>query len=256
MAYTVHGDGTVTDQITGLMWQQAVSTTLMPWHDALAACASLTLAGHDDWRLPTEIELISLVDGSPSSGPLIDTAAFPGTPEGYDWSSVPMADASPNAWLVDFITASAYDAAVDGPEYVRCVRGRGAGVPPARDRYVVTADTVQDTQTKLVWQRTVQEAMVDMKGALAYCTSASVAALGGSGWRLPTGKELLTLVDYAVPPPGPTIDETAFPNTAAAFFWSSSVLVSPVPGVLFVDFGYGHATNYPIGPTSYVRCVR
>jgi Protein of unknown function (DUF1566) len=254
MAYAVDPDGTVTDTVTGLMWQRAVSATLYPWADATAACAALAFGGHDDWRAPTEIELISLVDPSAPTGPLVDATAFPETPEGYYWSSVPMADASPNAWLVDFISGSAYDAAVDGPEYVRCVRSRTAGAPAGH--YTVAADTVYDTSTRLTWERSLSDTPVDLPGARAHCASAAVAALGGSGWRLPTGKELLTLVDYRVPPPGPTIDAAAFPRTPAAFFWSLSLLSRPVPAAMFVDFAYGHGTNYAVGPTSYARCVR
>jgi hypothetical protein len=252
LGYAVNGDGTVTDLVTGLMWQRVVSPTQVSWSEAAAVCAALTLAGHDDWRVPAEIELISLVDSSASSGAMIDPAAFPVTPAGYFWSSLPMADASPNAWLVDFITGSAYDSAVDGPNYVRCVRR--ASVPLGR--YTLTAETVYDANTKLTWQRSVPATMVAMNGAATYCAGPEAAALGGAGWRVPTGKELLTLVDFSVAPPGPTIDAAAFPDTPGAFFWSSTALASPVPGVLFVDFAYGHATNYAVGPTSHVRCVR
>ena len=212
LAYAVSGDGTVTDQITGLMWQQSVSTTLRTWTDAIATCSTLTLAGHGDWRVPTEIELISLVDSSAASGPTIDATAFPGTPEGYYWSSLPMADSPANAWLVDFNTGSAYDAAVDGPENVRCVRSTRAAAPSGR--YTVTGETVYDPRTKLTWQRSTPTTMYGSDDARATCASAAVAAaLGGAGWRLPTVKELSTLVDYSVPPPGPTIDAAAFPNT-------------------------------------------
>ena len=254
-AYAVSGDGVVTDEITGLMWQQSVSTTLRTWTDALATCSTLTLAGHDDWRVPTEIEIISLVDGSAASGPTIDATAFPGTPEGYYWSSVPMADSPANAWLVDFITGNAYAAAVDGPEHVRCVRTARAAAPGRG--YTVTGETVYDPRTKLTWQRSAPTTMYGPDDARSICASADLAtALGGVGWRLPTVKELATLVDYSVPPPGPTIDAAAFPDTPGAFFWSSSQLPGPLPGPGFVDFTSGHATNYADGPTSYVRCVR
>jgi hypothetical protein len=257
MAYTVNHDGTVTDQVTGLMWQQGVPAQQVPWADAVAYCADVTLAGHSDWRVPTEIELVSLIDGGVSSGPVIDAAAFAGTPAGYYWSSLPMADRSGNAWLVDFNSGSAYDAAVDGPEYVRCVRSPGDGARESNRRYAIATQTVHDDRTGLTWQRATAPTTLDRAGARSYCASAArVETLGGEGWRLPTGKELLTLVDYNVGPPGPTIDSSAFPETPGAFFWSATELTVPTPAVMFVDFGYGHATNYAVGPTSHVRCVR
>jgi hypothetical protein len=57
-----NGDGTVTDQATGLMWQQADSGATYNWDGALAYCNDLSLAGHDDWRLPNAKELQSIVD--------------------------------------------------------------------------------------------------------------------------------------------------------------------------------------------------
>ena len=57
-----NGDGTITDRATGLMWQKADSSKGMNWQEALAYAESLTLAGHDDWRLPSAKELQSLID--------------------------------------------------------------------------------------------------------------------------------------------------------------------------------------------------
>jgi hypothetical protein len=57
-----NGDGTITDLATGLMWQQADSGAGLNWKDALAYAENLTLAGHDDWRLPNAKELQSIVD--------------------------------------------------------------------------------------------------------------------------------------------------------------------------------------------------
>jgi hypothetical protein len=61
-----NGDGTVADRTTGLTWQQADSGAGMDWPAALASCAALDLAGHQDWRLPNAKELQSLVDYSRS----------------------------------------------------------------------------------------------------------------------------------------------------------------------------------------------
>jgi hypothetical protein len=55
-------NGTVTDEATGLTWQQADSGKGMDWAAALAYAEGLVLAGRDDWRLPNAKELQSLVD--------------------------------------------------------------------------------------------------------------------------------------------------------------------------------------------------
>lgn len=57
-----NGDGTVTDQATGLMWMQTDSGEGMDWEEALEYAEDMKLAGHDDWRLPNSKELQSIVD--------------------------------------------------------------------------------------------------------------------------------------------------------------------------------------------------
>ena len=122
LGYTVNDDGTVTDKVTGLMWQRAAPTDTYTWDDAMAYCPKLTLAGHDDWRVPAEIELVSLIDDSLVPGPTIDPTAFPGTLVGYYWADLPMAGTPDDAWLVDFNSGNAYAAGKADLLYVRCVR--------------------------------------------------------------------------------------------------------------------------------------
>ncbi|MEW6743618.1 MAG: DUF1566 domain-containing protein [Planctomycetota bacterium] len=64
-----NGDGTITDQATGLVWMQDDSGTGYNWEEALEYAENLALAGYDDWRLPNAKELQSIVDytRSPSS---------------------------------------------------------------------------------------------------------------------------------------------------------------------------------------------
>lgn len=57
-----NGDGTVTDRATGLMWQKADDGRKRNWREALDYAESLSLAGHNDWRLPNAKELQSIVD--------------------------------------------------------------------------------------------------------------------------------------------------------------------------------------------------
>ena len=98
----INGDGTVTDTDTGLMWQQGTpSPATMTWDAALSYAEGLTLAGYDDWRLPTPKEFQSIVDYN-RSAPAIDTALFPGTVSSYYWSSTTHAFDTHSAWLVSF----------------------------------------------------------------------------------------------------------------------------------------------------------
>lgn len=76
-----NGDGTITDNATGLMWQQADDGQTRDWQDALSYAENLTLAGNSDWRLPNAKELQSIVDytrcpdvsNSPAINPLFST---------------------------------------------------------------------------------------------------------------------------------------------------------------------------------------
>ncbi len=83
-SYTDNGDGTVTDNNTGLMWQQAPPADKMTYDQAKAYVESLELGGYTDWRLPTIKESFSLanLDGHlnvknlSKAVPYIDTKYF------------------------------------------------------------------------------------------------------------------------------------------------------------------------------------
>ena len=61
-----NGNGTVSDQASGLTWMQTDSGSGLNWEGALAYCSSLDAAGFNDWRLPNAKELHSIVDYSRS----------------------------------------------------------------------------------------------------------------------------------------------------------------------------------------------
>jgi hypothetical protein len=60
-------DGTVTDALTGLMWQKGENER-MDWYSALKVCKGMDLAGHSDWRLPNLKELNSILNLSHENG--------------------------------------------------------------------------------------------------------------------------------------------------------------------------------------------
>jgi hypothetical protein len=114
--------GVVADTITSLKWQQNVDANAFTWGDAHTYCSGLSLAG-GGWRLPSRIELLSIVDFT-APNPAIDTRAFPGTPQAKFWSASPVADETASAWAVDFGFGNglAYAAPTTASNRVRCVR--------------------------------------------------------------------------------------------------------------------------------------
>lgn len=103
--FTDNGNGTITDNATGLMWQQADDGTTRDWGNSLSYAENLSLAGHTDWRLPNAKELHSIVDytrapdvtNSPAIDPLFSCTSF-NDPSGisgqygYYWTSSPLMD--------------------------------------------------------------------------------------------------------------------------------------------------------------------
>jgi hypothetical protein len=115
-SYSDNGDGTVTDKITGLMWQQSLEAAPVAdggtdaatatanaynWLDAGTFCTNLRVGGYADWRLPSIIELLSIVDYS-SVAPTgsIDPFFFRGPVALCVWSSTRQAGTTSNAWYV------------------------------------------------------------------------------------------------------------------------------------------------------------
>jgi TPR repeat protein len=119
-SYTDNGDGTVTDNVTSLMWQKAVPLDTYTWTDAAAYCRRLTLAGHSDWRLPSIIELYSIVDLGQNGS--INGTYFPSTPLNQYWSSSPVAGGPDGAWHVWFGFGGASYRFVHFASNVRCLR--------------------------------------------------------------------------------------------------------------------------------------
>jgi hypothetical protein len=116
-SYAGDDAGAVTDNMTRLVWDQATSAA-GTFEDAYAYCATRTL-GPFTWRLPTRIELASLVDWTRT--PAIDPTAFPDATGGpyWTWSAVAGTDGG-LYWVVDFDDGTVKSSA--SPSTVRCVR--------------------------------------------------------------------------------------------------------------------------------------
>lgn len=113
----------VIDKVTGLIWERVILEG-MPykrrWQDSITYCEGVTTGGYSDWRLPTKIELESLVDIT--ALPAIDPTAFPDTPSDVFWTSSPCAGAASSAWAIAFGGGDTQALGTTKGAYARCVR--------------------------------------------------------------------------------------------------------------------------------------
>ncbi|GAF01598.1 hypothetical protein JCM21142_210 [Saccharicrinis fermentans DSM 9555 = JCM 21142] len=75
MNYVDNGDSTITDNNTGLMWEEIPIPSSLTYDEAVAYCENLVLAGYDDWRMPSLKELFSISDFG-RGWPYLDTTYF------------------------------------------------------------------------------------------------------------------------------------------------------------------------------------
>jgi hypothetical protein len=119
----------------------------------------------------------------------------------------------------------------------------------AQSRYEVGTDTVRDSKTGLTWQRAHPTSNLRVNEAASYCDGLALA--GKDDWRVPTLRELQSIVDYTEF--GAAIDKVAFPNTAAYYFWSATPYKT---GCFTINFDEGMVSSGGGELAILVRCVR
>ena len=145
LSYEDNGDGTITDQNTGLMWEKKSRdgtihdyTNQYSWANAFAVhlmtLNSSAFAGYTDWRVPNHQELVSILDLeriSPSVHPVFNTACAPGcnvtscscTRSDNHWSSTSDAHDGTRVWDMDFTNGDSDNNFKTNFFPVRAVRG-------------------------------------------------------------------------------------------------------------------------------------
>lgn len=256
-SFTDNDNGTITDNVTGLIWQKRDDETLRTWDDAVDYCDDLTDGGYPDWRLPSKKEIVSTIYYEKNED-AIDTNVFDDTlcvGQEYWTSTAYDYESSIASWEFQSHQGDVGGGYKTDPKCVRCVRGDNL-------RYGNFVDLgngiVKDKYTRLMWQKD-EGGQMEWQAALSYCEGLSLANY--QDWRLPNIKELESLVDDSTH--GPAIRSSYFPNFPNAFiayYWSSTAY----PGKLdssplqawYIDFNYGSITfSFPNNPF-YVRCVR
>ncbi|HVM61955.1 MAG TPA: DUF1566 domain-containing protein [Verrucomicrobiae bacterium] len=258
-AYANNGDGTISDKVTGLMWQQTDAGE-MTWASASAYVATNNLAGYTDWRLPTAHELFSIANHGTFT-PAINANYFTVTTADCWWSRDTQVANSSNVWVADTsggISPQPQSATISagGTQHfnLRCVRGAPAPSASSPIHHFVNNgnNTITDTDTGLTWQQGEVSSATNWEGALAYAATNTLA--GYTDWRLPNIKELRSINDETLS--FPSVDTTYFPNAAAASYWSSTTVSSTTNLAWCVNFQYGIATNADKSSNLLLRCVR
>ncbi|MDQ3037207.1 MAG: DUF1566 domain-containing protein, partial [Myxococcota bacterium] len=207
--YEIAGD-TALDAITGLTWQRGDAGDLRTHEGALAYCDALVLEARDDFRLPSRIETISILD--PTRSPALDPDAFPDAAPEYHWTSSLAPETPGSAYSVYLGAGETTLGLTSRPSArVRCV----AGGPPAIEAphfEILDAETVRDRGTGLVWSRAALAAS-SWPDARDAC-----AAIGA---RLPSIRELQSIVDETRL--DPMLDPALFPDARSVRHWSSTL---------------------------------
>lgn len=274
-SYTDLGNGAVRDNVTCLVWEKSPGGTAVDGATNLAHCESLAssnFAGFGDWRVPTRVEMASIVDYTKNPG-------YPSaltTPKAYyrtisNWyETITGQSSSGFAWIYgqDGFTSNAY--AWSSTATVRCVRGNGQGEgqnefakePPNHYTIDTAAGETTDNYTALIWQQGSSPSTMAWSEAANYCATLN---LNGHTWRVPSLNELASIVNEALV--APAVNRTAFPNTKYGsksnnWYWANAQ---------YAGSNYGWAINYDDGFTgynsgasgswnyftaAYVKCVR
>lgn len=240
MSFTDNGNGTVTDNNTGLMWQKTDGGE-MTFEATADYCKNLTLGGFTDWRLPTGIELFSL-HYFDQINPAMNTVYFPKTAAEYWWTSELRADDATKVWAANAgggigAHPKSETKSAGGTKifHVRAVRNAISTTFSVSHFTDNGNGTITDNYSGLVWQKIQAANTMTWEEALAYAKTVTLA--GKSDWRLPNIKELQSLNDPKLTKP--SFSKTYFPNVSSGNYWSStSLYMTPAKAWdLNVDYG-------------------
>ncbi len=215
--YQDNGDGTITDLVTGLMWQKSLPDDKYTYQECVAYADTSTLSGYSDWRLPTIKELYSLILFSGKTGmseassiPYLDTDYFD-----FRFGGA----VNPGERFIDaqYATSTIYKGTTMGGNEtmfgVNFVDGRIKGYPTFKDFEIKLVrgrtdygindfvdngnGTITDNATGLTWDKAGSSAGMNWEEALNWVEAKNKENhLGYNDWRLPNAKELQSIVDY------------------------------------------------------------
>lgn len=241
--FIIHPDNTVTDTVTGLMWQRYDGPE-MTVEKARLYCDTLTLGGYTDWRLPSVIEAYSILNHQ-KTNPALDVNIFPKSAAEYWWTANRQANDSTRIWVTNsgggagnHTKSETISAGGSKRFQVRAVRSVFTPQLIA-NRIQDNADgTATDLLTGLTWTKQLYRDSITWEQALSYADTFSAA--GYSDWRLPNIKELQSLSDQSLILP--CISSKVLSFSGNRKFWSSTTLPNQSGSAWYLDSRYGITT--------------
>lgn len=259
-SYTDNGNGTITDNVTGLMWQQTDGGE-MTIENAITYCDNLTLAGYSDWRLPTPMEAFSILNLQ-NVNPAINTTYFTLTTAEYWWTSVYQAGDATKVWCTNAgggigNKPKSETISATGTFHYHARAVRNTNTPTTITNHFTDNgdETITDNLTKLIWQKVPNTTALTWEQALSYAKSLTLA--GATDWRLPNIKELQSLNNELAT--NPSVFTPYFSSLGVKKYWSSTTLkpnTTNPSSAWFWDTQFGLTSYDTKTNTDYVICVR
>jgi len=283
-----NGDLTVTDTLTGLMWQQYPTLIIseLNWSNSLNQCDISSVSIHSDWRMPNLREMLSLLDYY-YYAKAVDTTAFPslpGAPNTIYWTSTTYDADSDSAWNVDIQTGeTGVDNKTTSSYYVWAVRD---DIGAARAELARTGQTATDgtaigedgeLQKGVIWPSTRFEdngdgTVTDIMTGLMWVKDAtlvgdddwesvvSAAAALSTGdhhdWRLPNVRELESLLDMSQDSPCLPSSHKFTNVGTGAIYWTSTTYAGATGSAWCIDLTDGAILTADKSTSHYVLAVR
>lgn len=252
-----NNNGTITDTVTGLMWQ-ALDGGEMKIENAILYCDTLNLAGYTNWRLPTAQENFSILNLQ-NANPALSTTYFVNTGAEYWWTSERQANDTNKIWCTNagggignHPRTETMSAGGTKKFHVRAVRDIAIPIS-IPSHFIDNGDsTITDNLTNLIWQKYPNINIQNWEQALLY--SENLVLANATDWRLPNIKELQSLNDENVIQP--SVTAPYFQNIGVKKYWSSTSLPNQITKAWYWNTAFGITTYDEKINSNYVICVR
>ncbi len=242
-SFTNNGNGTITDNVTGLMWQQTDGGE-MTVESAATYVAALRLGGFADWRLPTAHEGFSILNHQ-NNNPAVNTTYFTTTAAEYWWTSDKQVGDATKIWCTNagggignHPKSETVSAGGVKKFHIRAVRNIAAATTVANPFTDNGDGTVKDNLTGLIWQKMPNPNTLTWEQALTYAEGLTLG--GASDWRLPNIKELESINDERIV--NPSVSTTYFSTIGIKNYWSSTSLPNQTTRAWYLSTQFGITT--------------